>query len=279
MNHLRQTQRRFQSHVFSDDERIGSEIVSTPNANAQTRLAIYHNAYRLRLLEALSTDYPALTRLLGDSEFKKAGLAYIDEHPSRDPNLRWFGGNLSAFLRTKSPYCDRPVCSEMAEFEWTLTLAFDAADESTVSVQALAAIPGQAWPNLTFQQHASVRRLTLQHNVAAFWKEVDAQQEPAQPPQQSASPVSWVIWRRGLRCFFRSLDADEAFALDCLQAGDSFAQICTAMSDRVAVIEIASQAATLLKRWVTDGLIGKFALEADEEVLSQSSIFRAKLNS
>jgi hypothetical protein len=263
MNDLRQTQRYFQSHVLSQDERISREIISTPSASAQTRLRIYRNAYRLRLLEALGTDYPALNRLLGATAFENACRAYIDEHPSREPNLRWFGGKLDEFLRTNSPYCDRRVLSEMAEFEWALTLAFDAADESVVTVAELGAIPGQAWPGLTFRLHPSVRRLALQHNVAAYWKQVDAQQEPTELPRESERPVDWVIWRRELRSYFRSLDADEAFALDCLKAGENFAEICAALSDRVAEAELARYAATLLKRWVTDGLISRF-LAANE---------------
>lgn len=44
-------------------------------------LAVYHYAYRNRLLDSLKSVYGKLWGWLGDAAFESAGRAYIDAHP------------------------------------------------------------------------------------------------------------------------------------------------------------------------------------------------------
>ena len=44
-------------------------VAGTAKVGAPTRLAIYYDAYRLRLIEALDGNYPVLHGWLGDEEF------------------------------------------------------------------------------------------------------------------------------------------------------------------------------------------------------------------
>src|SRR4030067_3631289 len=109
--------------------------------SAEERLPIYANAYRLRLLEALGTDYPGLHTVLGDDEFDAMGRAYIAAHPSPYFSLRWFGDRMSEFLRTTAPYDKYPVLTEMAAFEWAQSHAFESADTAGARINDLAALP------------------------------------------------------------------------------------------------------------------------------------------
>ena len=76
----------------------------------------------------MSTDFEALIAVLGEEEFRSAARAYVEATPSAFRNVRWYGGKLAAFLRQTQPWRDKPWLADLAEFEWTLTLAFDAAD-------------------------------------------------------------------------------------------------------------------------------------------------------
>ena len=51
------------------------------------RVAIYQRMYPLRMLDALSTDYPTLKQFLGDSRFARLVAAYVEAYPSRSYTL------------------------------------------------------------------------------------------------------------------------------------------------------------------------------------------------
>lgn len=251
---LAQLEAAFQAFVLDQDNDIRGQVNGTPRVDADTRLGIYANAYRLRLLEALATDYPGLKLLAGDDGFDRLGRAYIAAHPSHNPSLRWFGDRLGEFLRATPPWEDQPALAEMADFEWAMSDAFDAEDCTLVTVADMAAVPPEAWAGLGFTPHASVQRLDLRWNVPEVWKTATAG-EAFDPPLPYPQPVGWLVWRKDLNTYFRSLDVDEAVALDALRRGASFAEICEALCEWVDAQHVAGHAAGLLKQWVEDGLI------------------------
>src|SRR5688572_873990 len=93
---LYELQKKFQDYVLSPQPGMEREIVSTPEADAKTRLEIYSDAYRLRLIEALATDYVAVKTLAGEEQFERLARAFIETHPSTYYNVRWFGESLAS---------------------------------------------------------------------------------------------------------------------------------------------------------------------------------------
>ncbi|MFN3920079.1 MAG: DUF2063 domain-containing protein [Methylohalobius sp.] len=216
-------------------------------------LAVYRNAYRLRLIEALAADYPKLKLWLGEEAFVRLALAYFAAFPSRERSLRWVGKHLPEFLARFDPYRAQPELSEMALFEWTLNLAFDSADAEPLTSQALAQIPAVRWPGLRFKLHPSAYLLTLAHPVPQVWRALE--EARALPDgSQLREPVSWLIWRKKLRFFFRSLAAPERFALEAISAGKALAEVCEGLLQGEPIVDVARYAAELLKRWLKEGL-------------------------
>jgi hypothetical protein len=257
---LRELQEQLQSHLLDGDPRIAQRIVGTPRVNVPTRLAIYSEAYRLRLLEALRVDFPALHTLAGDAEFARIGRAYIDVHPSGHFSIRYFGQHLTGFLRQDDRWRALPVFAEMAAFEWALGLSFDAFDNPLIGVEDVAAIPPGAWSHMRLGLHPSLQRLDLLWNVPGLWKAIEEEQPP-QAPVAADYPLAWVIWRRDLKTFFRSAPVDEACALDLLRQGESFASMCEGLCEWIDEAQVAAQAAIYLHRWVQDGLVSRIELD------------------
>ncbi|MBC7944211.1 MAG: putative DNA-binding domain-containing protein [Burkholderiales bacterium] len=255
---LARLQQDFQNYVLAastlDHAGIEAEVVGTTKASAKSRLGIYSEAYRLRLIEALDTDYITLHTLVGDDTFEKLALAYVDAYPSKVYNMRWFGAQLPEFLKTTPPYSNYPAFGEMAAFEWALTLAFDADNAPVLRIEDIAAVPGDAWADMTFACHPSLQRLDLRWNVPAFWKAIGNEEE-AQAPQQNEFPIAWMIWRRDLDSYFRSLPVDEAWALDAIRSGANFAEVCSGLCEWIDELQAAQHAAGLLKGWVSEQLI------------------------
>lgn len=251
---LRQLQLELQSHLLSGNGAILDAIVDAPPLPPAARLAIYENAYRGRLLEALDSTYPILHAVLGDDDFVAAGHEFIASLPSMHRSIRWYGRELAQFLSQCPPYAEQPIFAELALLEWTLSEVFDAADAEPATRAALSAIPPEAWGSLTFEFHPALRRLQFAWNCVAVWQAMSRGDMPPNP-HPSPSPVPWLLWRQGLQNYFRSLGADEAAALDTAIGGGTFGQICEALAGWLPQEEVPLRAAGLLSGWVDSGII------------------------
>ncbi|MEO8164823.1 MAG: DNA-binding domain-containing protein [Betaproteobacteria bacterium] len=255
---LAATESRFQDHILTGNPAIDSEIEGQHGEFRDTRLGIYRDAYRLRLIEVLGNDYEVLRKYLGDEQFDAAARGYLAAHASTFRNVRWFGGKLSAFLRTTPAYAEHPELAELAQFEWTLGLAFDSPDGTIVQFEDVAAVPPPAWPEMRFTPHAALHVVDLQSNAVAIWKDIDSKDTFS--VEISDKPVTWAIWRKNHAPFFRSLEEDEAWALKALCAHASFGEICGGLCEWNAQADAAARAAGMLRGWIEEGWIAGLQL-------------------
>jgi hypothetical protein len=254
---LRELQQGLQRHLLEDDSAIIDDIIDAPPLPAAERLGIYRNAYQVRLLEALDDTYPVLHKLLGDAMFAALGETFIAQHSSPHRSIRWYGAELPRFLAENAPYDEQPVLSEVALLEWTLAEVFDAADGAVIERSALAAIPADDWGDMQFEFHTSLRRLDLLWNSVAVWQAMSRDEAPPAPECGKAA-VTWVLWRRDLKNYFRSLDSAEAGALDTALAGCCFADICQTLTEWLPDDAIPPAAANYLAVWADSGIVASF---------------------
>ena len=254
MNDLYTLQEAFQASILQGDDYAGCYISESQRVSAATRLAIYSDAYRLRLIDALADNYPTLHALLGDDAFDRLARAYLVAYPSRHPSIRWFGHRLADFLFKYAPYRARPELPELAHFEWTLREVFDARDSDPLTIQQLSDLPAGSWPYMQIRLHDTVRRLDLCWNVPSIWAAVD-RGEPPPAPIAAVKPQSWVLWRKELSQYFRSMDEDEAWALDAARDGQPFAALCEGLCRWREAERAPARAASLLKTWITEQMV------------------------
>jgi len=264
---LEQLQTSFQNFLLNNDDDFQRWVADTTQAPAQRRMGVYAEAYRLRLIEALDSNYEHLHALLGDEQFLQLCHDYITAYPSKFRSIRYYGDQLADYLAREAPYQDVPYLSEFARFEWALLSAFDAADEPVFSVDEMATISADDWPAMRFGLQQSVIRLDLQWRIDRTWKQLleieTAAANTDQPltesnlelPVRNDYPIAWVVWRKDLRPHYRSLDVDEAWALDAALAGQDFAAICEGLCEWIDSIHAGTRAATHLKRWLTDEML------------------------
>lgn len=258
MSHLPHLQNAFQGFLLhaNDADDIANSIVSDAKASSQQRLDIYAHAYRMRLSETLEQDFEALHTLLGDDQFHALCLSYLQAHPSQHYSLRYLGQHMSSFLRTHDLYARQPVLAELAAFEWAMTDAFDAADSKVVSLHELAGFAPEQWGELRYSAHPSVQRLELWWNVTDIWRATRQGEEPP-APQRGELGATWLIWRQELKTYFRSLSIEEVWAWQAACAGHNFGEICNGLCQWVNEETIPATAASLLQRWINDGLISE----------------------
>jgi hypothetical protein len=254
MMRLRQVQRELQRHLLGENSAALDAIVDAPPLPAALRLAIYGDGYRVRLIEALEDTYPKLHTLLGDEVFVALGAAFVAAHPSVHRSIRWYGRELAQFLERRPPHDAQPLLAELALLEWTLSEVFDSADAQSLERAAFTAIDPAAWSELEFEFHPSLRRLELHWNTAAAWQALDRGEAP-RPPERAPLPVPWLLWRRELKNYFRSLTAEEAAALDLARGGGNFGAMCEALCAWLPEDEIPLRAAGLLGAWADSGIV------------------------
>ncbi|KTD78828.1 DNA-binding domain-containing protein [Legionella waltersii] len=251
MNELTKLQEEFLNYLTNTDLAIVPSIQSSSNLSAQERLAIYGNAYETRLIEALETNFPALKFYLGEQEFYQLGRKYLREYPSNYKSIRWFGGQLEEFMQKDYPKA--PYLSELAFFEWTMSLAFDAKDSKVLSITDLQNLPIEAWDTLSFSLHPSSYILDMHWNTPAQWKSI-VENNLIIEWIKEPTPYSVIVWRKNLSLQFCSLSNEESWALKSLKDGRSFTDLCVGLYEWYGE-EAGMQAASLLKGWTEAGLL------------------------
>jgi len=257
MTELRTLQCRFQDYLTGVSEEIEQDIISTSYALAEHRLGAYYDAYRIRLINALATDFSSLQKYLGNETFEILCLDYLKARPSTHPSVRWFGQHLVEFIRADSELEDREFIAELASFEWTQGLVFDAEDEGDlIRLEDMAQVPPQAWPEIVIQFKPAILWLDLYWNVCPVSVALESN-APSPEKQRSEMPVRWLLWRKNLDTHWRSLEVHEAWAIELAHQGANFAALCEGLCEWISEDQVSLVAASLLKQWINDDLVEK----------------------
>jgi len=256
---LADLQRAFQDYVLASSDGFSVQVRDTRKANRVALLDVYRDGYALRLIEVLTIDFPGVMAMAGPDGFDALARAYIANHPSRHPSVRWLGGQLADFLATTAPYDRTPALAEMARFEWALGEAFDSVDARPVKAEAVMAVPPEAWETIVFAPIPSLQRLAFAHDVPPSWQRREEVEPGTLEVAALDAPVPWVIWRPERASNFRSLEPDEAAMLGAMIERQPFPALCEALLPYVEEDQAAARAAGLLRAWVEEGMIGSFS--------------------
>ena len=275
VSRLPDIQEAFQRFLLTGDSEIGSHLVGTPRVPVATRLGIYGDGYRSRLIEALETSFPVLANLLGEADFQPLAGRYVATHESSFFSIRYYGDQLADFLAGRAEYSQAPLLAELAQWEWAMAAVFDAADAEPIDSSAFAQVAPEDWAKLRFEWSPTVHVLELEWNVPQLWKAVTegtprpdpalsgggpagdgaAGNGPAGDRPAHNGPLSWLIWRRELQLYFRPLAAAESAAIAASVAGQSFGELCELLCEHLGEDQASLHAAGFLRGWVESGLI------------------------
>ena len=259
MTELARLQKDFQSLVLDKSTDFTQQVLGDDTSFIKSRTAIYQTAYRGRLAEVLMADFPALHTLMGDKQFERLCIDYISAHPSAHFSVRYFGQFLVRFLNKKSPYAQRKILAEMAGFEWLVGEVLDAETANIVTLEFLQTIAAAHWPKLIIKLHPSYRTLKLNWNLASFWRDVknDLQADKLQNPEPLSTTVDWILWRKGIEVYYRSVSEPEAWLLSAVNDELTFAELCAGYCQWAAPDEVAAQIVQFLQNWLSDEMISE----------------------
>jgi hypothetical protein len=250
---LQQLQQRVLQAVLAERPPSLRELRDDARADASSRLAVYRNGYRVRLRDALATEFPGLGMLLG-RRFVRMLENYVEAHPSAHYNIRWHGAGIAAFLGYALPWRNRPALAELAELDWAISTGFDAADEAELDVAELAEVPPDAWPALRLRLQNHLQLVSAHYNIEAFRRAADRDDKrPRLRRYEKARHL--LVWRQSLSVHYRVLAADEFSALSGAIQGEPFAALCERLAEFHDEAEAMPRMTGMLRQWLADGLI------------------------
>lgn len=258
MSDLRTMQQQLAEAMLAQPMPHVASLCGDAMADDASRLAIYHHGYRIRLREALAVEFPGL-RLLAGRRFVALLDDYVATHPSTHFNIRWHGKGLASFLATTPPWSEQPALAEMAQLDWAISTAFDAADHPAADPHDLARVPPDAWATMSLRILPNARLVRATGNIEAFRRAAD--HDDRRPGlRRRRRPQTLLVWRPALDVRYRSLAPDESAALQVAMQGGTFAQLCECMAELRRPEAALPRVASLLMQWLGEGLIGSVEL-------------------
>ena len=250
---LQELQTQFQDIVLNA-ECVGADWVSqsAQGLSSQDRLAIYHNAYRVRLIDVLLDTFEHTATYLGNDWFHQLASVYVQSHHSTHNNIGLYGRAFPRFLAEQLAG-DEEV-SELAVMDWKLRRAFDGTDSTVMThddLEQLAA--GRSGP-ICLQPVPTLSVSTQHFNTLDIWHAINQDERPP-VVQHLHQPVDVLIWRKGHSPHFRSLSKIESSAIACVCSGFTLDAIGAALEEEFPDADIATEFGITLRRWLDDQLL------------------------
>lgn len=201
-------------------ESLTEVILPSATLSSERRLAIYHDMYLVRMVEALEFDYPGLSHLLGHPRFHKLVNGYVAAHPSRSYTLNRLGDHLPDYIAASHELARRALLADLARLELAITHVFDARHDDALDASAIAAVPSEAWPEARFTTIEAMRLLQLDYPVDDYLQSV--KMDSSHPALRKA-PRFLLIFRSDLSVKQVVLSRREWTMLNALREGLSLA--------------------------------------------------------
>lgn len=251
---LAELQKHFLAYLQGSDQvQFSDYILTQGEISDEQRLAIYRNAYRIRLKDVILVDHPVLSAYIGDIWFDKMTDEYINIHPSQYYSLRQFADHLPQYLNHHAPFLDHPQIGELARFERLLLTAFDAADAERATTEELSTLSPTLWPSLTLRFHPSVQLFQSEWNVPLIWKAIKNEQDP---PIAIKEKCHWLIWRNTERLTeFHRIDDVSLTLFENFNQGYDLAYNCEQILALMIEDDVSSRVVSDLLGWLSNGLI------------------------
>lgn len=237
-----------------DAARAGAAVVDDERAGAERRLQVYATMYRLRIAEALESQFPRVARALGAEAFAEAALAFVADVPSRHPSFRELGRGFAAWLQTQRR--DAGELAALARLEWARADVFDLAEQPVLTVETLRTLSPDAFAELPLRLIEAHRLLDVGRSVLDAWARLrDLDDRPAPPAASGEASGGALVWRQDVAVYHRGVGADERAALDRVARGTTFGAVCEQLAADRTDQQAAAQAFAWLSTWALDGLL------------------------
>lgn len=228
---------------------VSAAVEDRVDGDARAGLDIYHNAYRVQLVDCLKDTFGKTLLWIGEDAFIDAALNHIEHAPPSGWTLGVYGKGFDQTLAGLYP--DDPEVAELAWLEWSLSRAFESADFVPLAADALAAVD---WDRAVLVLLPTIQTGLARTNAGAIWSALEAE---LAPPDATLLPTpgTMLVWRKEFTPCFRTIEEVERRALDIVGSGSSFAALCMTLIEQLGSDAGIAEAGAMLAQWIDQGLI------------------------
>jgi hypothetical protein len=219
-------------------------VADRPPVPLHTRLAVYSDAYFLRLAECLGDDFRAVKRALGADDFQRLAADYLAVHPSRSPFINDAGAAFPAFLKGHPFAQAHPFLPDLAALERFALVALFTDRLPAEDLTRLA-------PASRLRLDPTVRLLETGWPVDRLW--IARSLPDGRGLRRLAAPARrrLLLWRDDAWARVRALDDTEWLVLERLAAGRTLEQALKGLEKKTAPAVLRGWFA----RWTADGVL------------------------
>lgn len=249
---LADAQGEFMRQILED----GRALPGGWSARQAEGLAIYRNAYRARLVDALEESFERVLRWVGEEAFRAAAAHHLILSPPASWTLDDAGAGFDTVLTELFPA--DPEVGELAWLEWHMGRAAVAADAHPMDragfARASAGFAAEDWARLRFAFVPALVHRQVATDCAGLWK---ALRDDTPPPDPLAleSPSWLVVWKEGLDPVFTRASPAEGRCLALAEQGGTYGDVCAMLESEMGMEAAVAEASALLGRWLDNGLI------------------------
>lgn len=188
----------------SQPERRDRLFCLPPCGSVADRWQIYQNGYFLRIHDALSQEFSAVQRVLGDEAFAALTTRYLAVHPPRHFDLAQVGERLPLFLQHDRLAVDLPFLPDLAQLERNVAESFVAADLPELDWSSAYSLGAQRLAQLALKLHPATRVIQSDWPLLDLWLTRE-ERDDAIDIDLALKPRTFVVHRQEEKIYCKEL--------------------------------------------------------------------------
>ena len=192
MPSLYEVQADFAAALLDPTAPVPDGVVGPDRRPAPRRFAVYRNNVTSAFVNAMAGSFPATRRIVGEDFFRAMARAYVLAEPPTSPVLLDYGTTFPDFIAGFGSAASLRYLPDVARIEYAWREAYHADDAAALPPTALAGIPDDELPGLSFAMHPSLRLVRSRWPALTVWR-MNASDVPTTPVDFSVAEDALIV--------------------------------------------------------------------------------------
>jgi uncharacterized protein (UPF0276 family) len=221
------------------------------------QLAVYVNAYRIRLKNVTAEEYPVLKQYMGKDVFENLLEDFVDTVPSHHFNIGRYTAHLPDFL---AKYMAKDgFARELVILENALSHVADLPETIALEPAHLAGITAESLMQSVLHPRAALQLLAFTYPVNRYYMEVKEEQSPPAPTPENTFLAVFrhedIVWRM-------DIDEQEYRLMQLLFMGMPIGEALEELQRMLDLPEdtLSQHLSVWFSRWMRNGLLSHHEL-------------------
>lgn len=235
-------QTQFRTAILDSAAPVPEGLSDGQGRPAGARFSVYRNNVAVSLTEALEVSFPAIRKLIGETNFKAVMGVFLRQHPPATPMISQYGAALPGFLETFPPLRHLAYLPDVARLEQALRESYHAADGTPIDPAILQDMPPEDLMTARFALAPALRLVRSRWPVHGIWA-FNMQVGAPQPPKTSQDVL---VTRPEFDPLMTPLPAGGGAFVAALLAGETFATAHGAATQDTADFDLSTTLGALI---------------------------------